>query len=68
MGATTRANYDQAGRETATYRTFALGLESQLNAGYDAASRVTVTADYAAPGAPTTSLGYDADGALVSGW
>jgi len=63
LGTTTRTVYDQAGRPTATYRTFTGGSEAQLTSTvYDDASRPTSETEYASGTGRTTTFGYDSAG------
>jgi RHS repeat-associated protein len=64
----TRTTYDQAGRATATYRTFSGQAESQLTAlAYaSATARLASITEYASGTGRTTSFTYDDAGKLLS--
>ncbi|MCA1832893.1 MAG: DNRLRE domain-containing protein [Actinobacteria bacterium] len=63
LGTNTRSLYDQAGRVTAMYRTFAGASEGQLNGTvYDDAGRPTSVTDYTSGTGLTTIFAYDTAG------
>jgi RHS repeat-associated protein len=63
LGTITRSAYDQAGRATATYRTFAGGAETQLTSiAFDPFGRPASTSEHLSGGARTTTIGYDEAG------
>ena len=67
LGTISRPVYDQAGRTTGTYRTFAGQAEAQLLAvAYDDSSRPTSQTEYASGTGRTTTFGYDSAGRLLT--
>jgi RHS repeat-associated protein len=65
LGTVSRTVYDQAGRVTGTYRTFAGQTETALTTiAYDDSSRPTSQTEYASGTGRTTTFGYDSAGRL----